>query len=311
MKKALIGVVGVVAIIVIAAFAALWLVDWNSYAAKAVREATGRELRIGGDLSLSLLPNIEFSASDVSLSNAPGMAPAEMVSVGAVRVKLKLWPLLRRRVMLDTLVIRQPSVFLEISKAGQPNWAFKDKDASASAEEPVEAPAERRGPLPINDIRLGDVRVEQGLVSYTDATTGQKLLAKDINLTVTLPDLGSLLSLTGKLTLNDKPITVDVSVDSLRGALSGKRFAAKAAVSSKLVSARYDGSAQQEPVPGLDGKFNLSLSTPLSRIPGRSRYARRSRRTVRRLRSRRPRSRARLSRRRPLAASMGLARSRR
>ena len=259
MKKALIGIVGVIALIIIGALVAVWLIDWNSYVAKAVHKATGRELSVGGDVRLSLLPDIEFSASDVRLSNAPGMAPAEMVSVGAVRVKLKLWPLLRRRVLIDTFVISQPAVFLEVDKAGQPNWAFKDEDTGTPAEEPAEAPAERGGGLPINDLRLGDVRIEQGRVSYIDATTGQKLQAKDINLKVALPDLGSLLSLTGKLTLNDKPITVDVSVDSLQGAFSGKRFALKAAVSSNLVSARYDGSAQQEPVPGLDGKFSLDV----------------------------------------------------
>ena len=89
----------------------------TNFFARLRRATIRRELRIGGDIRLSLLPNIEFSANDIRLSNAPGMAAAEMVSVGAVTAKLKLWPLVRRRVVIDTFVIRKPSFFLEVDKA--------------------------------------------------------------------------------------------------------------------------------------------------------------------------------------------------
>ncbi|MFQ5684657.1 MAG: hypothetical protein ACE5HC_15470 [Candidatus Binatia bacterium] len=54
MKKVLIGLGAVMIIAVVAVFAILWLVDWNSYVAKTVREATGRDFSIGGKVSLSL-----------------------------------------------------------------------------------------------------------------------------------------------------------------------------------------------------------------------------------------------------------------
>ena len=257
MKKAFIVVVGVIAVIVVAGFAVLWLVDWNSYVANAVREATGREFRIGGKVSLSLIPNIEFSASDIRLSNAPGAATPEMVSVGAVTAKVNFWSLLRRRVLIDTFVVREPKVFLEVDKAGRPNWVFKEPEAKAAG--PAEAPAERGAGLPINDLHLGDVRIDKGLFSYVDTNTGQKVQAKDINLKVALADLGSLFSLTGKMKLNGKPVTVEVSVDSLRGVFSGERSAVKVALSSKPVSIGYDGSVQGQPVPGLDGAFKLDI----------------------------------------------------
>lgn len=180
-----------------------------------------------------------------------------MVSVGAVTAKIRFWPLLRRRVFIDTFVVRDPKVFLEVAKAGRPNWIFKEPEAKAVA--PAEAPAQRGTGLPINDLHLGDVRIEKGLFSYVDANTGQKVRAKDINLKAELPDLTSLLSLTGKMTLNGKPVTVEVSVDSLRGVLSGERSAVKMALSSKPVSVRYDGSVQGQPVPGLDGAFKLDI----------------------------------------------------
>ena len=51
------------------------LIDWNGYKsaiAAAVKDATGRDLVIGGDIEIAILPGISFGLSDVSLSNAAG-----------------------------------------------------------------------------------------------------------------------------------------------------------------------------------------------------------------------------------------------
>jgi hypothetical protein len=58
---------------------------------------------------------------------------------------------------------------------------------------------------------------------------------------------------------NKERVTVDLTLDPLQKVLSGEPFAAKAAVASKPVTARYEGSVQQRPVPGLDGVFDLDV----------------------------------------------------
>ncbi len=253
MKKILYGAAITIILVVIAAFAALWLIDWNSYLAKAVREATGRELRVGGTSSLSLVPNIQLSATDVSLSNAPGAANPHMFHVGSITAKVRLWPLLRRRVFIDTFVVIAPSIFLEVDKAGAKNWVFKEP-----AEPPVKTAEEGTG-LPINDLQLGDVRIDNGLFSYVDARSGQKIEAEDVNLRISLASLDSLLSLTGQMTLNGKPVKADISVNSPSGVLSGERSAVKLELSSAPMSTSYEGSLQGQPVPGLDGAFKLDI----------------------------------------------------
>ncbi|HBU97705.1 AsmA family protein, partial [Thalassospira lucentensis] len=75
MKKIL-AVIGAVLVVLIAALLIIpSLIDWNGYKAQvsqAVRDATGRELVINGDLSMSLIPSPALSAEQVALGNAPG-----------------------------------------------------------------------------------------------------------------------------------------------------------------------------------------------------------------------------------------------
>ena len=260
MKKLLVGL-GVVIVLLVTAVVALPVLipsdTIKEQISAQVRDATGRELRIDGEVSFSLVPDIEFSASDLSLSNAAGMTDPEMFSLGGITVKIGLLPLLGREVVIDALVIRDPVLHLEVDKEGRPNWAFKPAGAAVAGEAPTGKTAE----LPFSDLRLGDVRIEKGLVSFKNASTGQILQAKDIELKVALADLGSPLSLTGRLILNDEPVTLDLSVKTPRDLLTGKSAAIQTALVTKHLTTGFDAKIQQQPVPGLDGAFKLDIAS--------------------------------------------------
>jgi AsmA protein len=260
MKKALIILASLIVVILLAVIVVPKLINWNGYKAKIaamVQESTGRELRINGDIRLAIFPSLEFFVSDIHLSNAPGMQEPEMLSIGAVSGKLRLLPLISRRVVIDSFVIREPSVNLEVDKDGQANWVFGTESTSSTDSE--EKPSSGRGGLPIKDLSLGEVRLSQGNLSFIDASTGQAIKAKDTNLTVALSNLGSPLTLELRSNLNDESVRVDLSVDSLKNMLEGLPATVNAVVASKFVTTGYQGSVQQEPVPGLNGTFNLDV----------------------------------------------------
>ncbi|MCZ6482899.1 MAG: AsmA family protein, partial [Alphaproteobacteria bacterium] len=262
MKKLLVGLGVVIVLLVTAVIALPVLIPSDTIKeqiAAQVRDATGRELRIDGEVSFSLVPNIEFNASDLSLSNAAGMTDPEMFSLGGITVKIGLLPLLGREVVIDTLVIRDPALHLEIDKEGRPNWAFKPAKAGTAVA--GQAPAGKSAALPFSDLRLGDVRIEKGLVSFRNASTGQILRAKDIELKVALADLGSPLSLTGRLILNDEPVTFDLSVKTPRDLLTGRSAAIQTALVTKHLTTGFDAKILQQPVPGLDGAFKLDIAS--------------------------------------------------
>ena len=107
MQKILIGLAAIVVLLVVAVFAVPAMIDWNSYEpdiAKAVHDATGRDLHIDGDISVSVLP-LSVRIGEFRLSNAPGMPTPEIISVAGIEVKLALFPLIRKSVVVESLVI--------------------------------------------------------------------------------------------------------------------------------------------------------------------------------------------------------------
>lgn len=257
MKKILIVVIGLIVVVFMALILVPKLVDWNTRIAAIVTESTGRELRIDGDVQLSILPGLTFVMRDVHFANAPGMKAPQMVSVGSVSGKVRLFPLLARRVVVDELIIQKPSINLEVDSEGRANWVLAP--AAEAPAEPEDKDADGKAALPFKGLSLGDVRLSQGRFSLRDATSGQKVVAKDVNLTIALAQLDSPLTLALQMDLNDESVKVDLAVDSPQRVLDGMVSTLQAAVVSKYVTTDYSGRMQQIPVPGLDGIFNLNV----------------------------------------------------
>src|SRR5690606_25422309 len=112
---------------------------------------------------------------------------------------------------------------------------------------------------PMGDVQLDDVRIEGGLITYVDARTGQEIEARDLSLAASLPKMTEPLSVKGAMTLNDKPVSLEIEVATPSHLLEGARAAVRALIDSERVRAGYDGGVQREPVPGLDGTFALEI----------------------------------------------------
>jgi AsmA protein len=255
MKKILIGLAAIVVLLIAAVFIVPSVINWKSYEpeiAKAVRDATGRELHIDGDISVSVLP-LSVSIGAFRLSNVEGMPSPDMISVAGVDVKLALFPLIVSSVVVESLVVREPAIFLEVDESGRPNWLFEPAAPAPAAPAPAEAG------LPISGLELADVRIEDGLFSFIDATTGQTVQAHDIDIKIALANLTSALTIVGSAVLNDENVTLDVSVDSPQAILGGDRAKIKFTLATKHISITYDGDVQQKPVPGLDGSFDVDV----------------------------------------------------
>ena len=151
MKKILIAIAVLIVLLVVAVIAIPFLIPVDSYKSKliaAVKDSTGRDLRIDGKMSFSLFPVVGLEANDVSFSNPPGAASKDMAKLGKLQVALQVLPLLHRDIEIKSLVLIDPVIDLEVDKQGQPNWQFSDAKTAPAAKQPDKAACERwRQPL--------------------------------------------------------------------------------------------------------------------------------------------------------------------
>ena len=259
MKKLAIIVAGLIVLLVAAVFVAPSIIDFKPLIASRVKAATGRDLKIDGALRLSLLPRLSVSAAGVHLSNAAGAKATEMVTIGALDLQAELWPLIGGRFVIDSLSVTNPAVNLEVAKDGTPNWAFAPAGGGATSA-PSSGQAASAGGAPPN-LSLGVVKIAGGQVSYVDDTTGQTVNAKNITLDAAMGAISTPLTLKGQMTLNDEPVTADIAIDSLGKLQQGQQAKVKLAVNTKQLTAQFDGGAQERPVPGLDGTFDLNVGS--------------------------------------------------
>jgi AsmA protein len=236
MKKVLLTLLAVVVLVVAAAVALPFLVPVAKYKEQItaqVREATGRDLVIGGDLGLSLFPSIAVEAGDVRFANAPGGAAPQMATLDRLVLSVKLMPLLGGSLEVESFRLVNPEINLEVDAEGKPNWQLAMAGEAAAGGTP--------GGGLLQDIRLGDVRLEGGKVTYADARGGQRQELTGINLSVALADFTSPLSADGELTWNGEKVDLRLETSSLQALLEGRPSDIAAAVSADPVTLDYRG----------------------------------------------------------------------
>ncbi|MGA2191598.1 MAG: AsmA family protein, partial [Steroidobacteraceae bacterium] len=135
------GIAGLIALLVAALVAVGLLINPNDYKpriAAAVKEATGRDLVLAGDLKLSVFPWIALEAGQASLGNPPGFGGAPFLTLRRAALRVRLLPLLGGRLVVGRVEIEGLDLELVKNAAGQGNW-------EGFGRAPTPAPARGRG----------------------------------------------------------------------------------------------------------------------------------------------------------------------
>ena len=87
-----------------------------------VKDATGRELKIAGPVSLNLFPSISVKAEQVSLSNAAWASNPNMLTFKQIELDIGLLPLLKGSVEISRIGITGLEANLQSNKNGEGSW---------------------------------------------------------------------------------------------------------------------------------------------------------------------------------------------
>ncbi|MRG73712.1 AsmA family protein [Alphaproteobacteria bacterium HT1-32] len=165
--------IGLLAVLVIAiAIGAIYVstIDFNQYKdliAEKVKEATGRDLVIGGDLDLHLSLDPSIQVSNVSFQNAAWGSRAQMMKVERFEAHIELLPLLSSQAKIDKLVLVGADILIESDKNGVFNFQFDDGIAETA---PVTA-EDSSGGMAIQPV-VELVQIENSKLVYKDGKTG-------------------------------------------------------------------------------------------------------------------------------------------
>jgi len=237
LKILLLVFVGIAGIVVIAAIALTLFFDPNDFRDKisaGVKDATGRDLVISGDISLSLFPWLAVDIGRTELGNAEGFGDEQFLSFEEASLSVRIMPLIvRQQIEVGTATLDGLSVNLEVAANGTTNW----DDLAEGGDAPA-ASAGQSGEVTQFDV--ASIRVSDASVAYSDAQAGANYTISNLSLQTgriaantpidlqaefdfesTPGELGGHLEIRGTTTMTDGAGQVSVDGLNVSGSLRG------------------------------------------------------------------------------------------
>ena len=270
-KIALIVLGAVIAALLVLAIILPLVIDPNDYKddiVAAVKEQTGRDLAIPGDIELSLFPWIGVELGELALSNAPGFGEQPFARLDGAGVKVALLPLLVKRVVIDTVYLNGLELNLIRNRAGKGNW----EDLAAAPEqppvraEPTQPPADNGDSAMLAMFSIGGVNIRDANVRFDDRaarsryeiqnldlrsskfTSGKKAkLELQATITSSEPKMSLPVKLSSRFTADwdaqtlDMPrLTLEVANVTVTSSLKGEKIFAEPTYSGELTLAEFN-----------------------------------------------------------------------
>ncbi|MGZ4991544.1 MAG: AsmA family protein [Methylobacter sp.] len=155
--------------------------DFKPEMAAAVKEKTGRELVLDGELKLSLFPWIGISTGKATLSNTPEFQDRPFATIDESHVKVLLLPLLSKKVEISNIAVKGLTLNLARNKQGIANW----DDLSAKTAAPTATGKQDQQPghaVAPTTFSIGGITIENARVNWDDLKTEKHIEIKDLNL---------------------------------------------------------------------------------------------------------------------------------
>jgi len=158
MKKIIAGLAIVVLLVLVAVAGLIVFVDPNDLRpviAEQVKESTGRDLVLAGDLAWSFYPRLGIAMGAAELGNPPGMEQhAPLFAMAGARLSLDVLPLFRKQLHINEVVLQDVAVNLLVLEDGRSNLdglsgqdgSERNQDLGPGPDQDAELPKPEFGP---------------------------------------------------------------------------------------------------------------------------------------------------------------------
>lgn len=215
-----------------------------------VKARTGRDLTVAGPATFSAVPTAHVSLHDVTLSAPTGMEGPPLATMQAVDVKVALWPLLWREVVVESVVLKDAVITLSVDGSGRNNWEMAARTEPTRLAQAAGETATDAGPPAaldalkrhdISGVSLRDLTIENGTLRYADARSQKSHEATAISARVAAPSLASPATAEGSFAYRGETIGFTMEVGAIEPLLQHGSSQLALKLSSRPFTASYEG----------------------------------------------------------------------
>lgn len=214
-------------------FLVIKVIDFNEYKPKIqkmIKEATGYELAIKGDVTLSLTP-VGVSILNVEVSNPCYQGEAPFAQLGSFDVAIEIAPLLHKEVKVKYVVLNGLTFLIEKSKEGKFNFEIPTaKTVSEKKQNDTNSSIPKENNLPLVNVKK--IKFEDANIRYVDNQTNRQVTLENIDLSIN-----------------------DINYDALKSKLQALSFKAE----STIAQAKYDKYTIKDIAMNFDMKDSLAV----------------------------------------------------
>nr|WP_249123177.1 MULTISPECIES: AsmA family protein [unclassified Bradyrhizobium] len=237
-------------VVVIGLAAVSWLTD-RAAVLRAVenqlRAATGLDLVVGGEATVSLFPGSYVILRNVGLRGNGGEPP---LSVGSLTANLRLVPLLMRRFEIADVTLDQPRIVVMRSDDGRSNWTPIIETLTRTIKPGVDSP-----------VSFSEIRVKDGFLVYRDDGRQVRETVSGADMSFAWPSISRSFAATGQFDWRGERIDGSVSINDFIAALSGERSGLKARIAGRLLKFAFDGAVADRASLMMEGTLTADSSS--------------------------------------------------
>ena len=247
---------GICAVLIFASMAAVYVFlatyDYNKlkpYIAQMVKDATGRELNLAGELDLAIGFLPALVVTDIAFANAPWGSRPQMVTVEKLQAQVRLLPLLQREMKVKKINLAGVEVLLETDPKGKGNWNLIAENRKGKS-----AGAFRSTGIDIDDINIENLRF-----IFRKGKTGSKRHYTLTSLEVARSESKDELALDLKADYNSQPITLSGKIGQIHNLFTHQRFPLNLSGTFSNATVKVGGAIDDLPnLAGIDLKLDAS-----------------------------------------------------
>jgi hypothetical protein len=167
--------------------------------------ALGRPITIG-KVGLSLWGGLGVKLDDVVVGNPKGDFGQPVLHTSNVDIKLRLLPLLTKKVEIDRFIINEPTISMVKLADGSNNYSFATADSAAAVADLKDVPAE--GKAAAAAISFEKLEIHNGLLYYKNDSSNVAVKMERLELSTSLENPRSgVYNSTGKIKIDSVTVT--------------------------------------------------------------------------------------------------------